>query len=127
MFGDAIDPLTLPKDAVILQPHWNCVVKRSGVRRSRQCCNGSKFTAPLLHAMVSTWSSCVELPIQQLFIGLSAQKGLCMYGGDARDAYAHAPAPEMMTYLTIACNKGAANLEPLQHCLDRLTPDLFTS
>ena len=24
-----------------------------------------------------------------------------MYGGDAHDAYAHAPAPEMMTHLTI--------------------------
>ena len=53
--------------------------------------------------MVSTWSSCVELPIQQLFIGLSAQKGLYMYGDDAHDAYAHAsaPAPEMMTHLMI--------------------------
>ena len=46
------------------------------VRRSRQCCNGSKFAVPLLDAMVSTWSSCVELWIQQLFIGLSAHKGL---------------------------------------------------
>ena len=101
IFGDAIDPLTLPKNAVILWPHWNYVVKRSGVRRSRQCCNGSKFAAPLLHAMVSTWSSCVELPIQQLFIGLSAQKGLCMYGGDACDTHAHAPAPKRMTHLTI--------------------------
>ena len=101
MFGDAVDPLTLPKDACILRPHWNYVVKRSGVRRSRQCCNGSKFAAPLLHAMVSTWSSCVEMPIQRLFIRLCAQKGLCMYGGDACDAYVHAPAPEMMTYLTI--------------------------
>ena len=55
----------------------------------------------LLHAIVSTWSSCVELPIQRLFVGLCAQKGLCMYGGDACDAYAHAPAPEMMTHLTI--------------------------
>lgn len=27
--------------------------------------------------------------------------------------------------LTIACNKGAANLDPLQHYWDRLTPDLF--
>ena len=75
--------------------------KRSGVRRSGQCCNKSKFAAPLLHAMVSTWSSCVELPIQRLFICLSAQKGLCMYGGDACDAYAHALAPEMMWHLTI--------------------------
>ena len=101
MFGDSIDPLTLPRNSVILRPHWNYVVKRSGVRRSRQCCNGSKFAAPLLHAMVSTWSSCVELPIQRMYIGLCAQKGLCMYGGDARDAYAHAPAPETMTHLTI--------------------------
>ena len=51
--------------------------------------------------MVSSWSLYVELPIQRLFIALDAQKGLCMYGGDARDAYAHTPAPEIMTYLTI--------------------------
>ena len=51
--------------------------------------------------MVSTWSSCVELPIQRLFIALAAQKGWCMYGGDACNAYAHAPALEMMTHLTI--------------------------
>ena len=41
------------------------------------------------------------LPIQQLFLGLCAQKGLCMYGGDACDAYTHASAPKMMTHLTI--------------------------
>ena len=54
MFGDAIDSVTLPRNAVILQPYWNYVVKRSGVRLSRQCCNGSKFSAPLLNVMVST-------------------------------------------------------------------------
>ena len=101
MFGDAIDPFTLPINSVILRPNWNYVLKRSGMRRLRQCCNGSRFGVPLLNVIVSTWSSCVELLIQQLFIGLAAQKGLCMYGGDARDAYAHAPAPEMMTNLTI--------------------------
>ena len=31
MFGDSIDPITLPKTAIILRPHWNYVVKRSGV------------------------------------------------------------------------------------------------
>ena len=51
--------------------------------------------------MVSTWSSCVEFPVQRLFIDLCAQKGLCMYGGDACDAFAYAPAPGMMTHLTI--------------------------
>ena len=32
MFGDAINPITLPRNDVILQPHWNYVVKRLGVR-----------------------------------------------------------------------------------------------
>ena len=41
--------------------------------------------------MVSTWSSCVELPIQRLFLGIAASKSLKLYGGDAKDAYAHAP------------------------------------
>ena len=51
--------------------------------------------------MVSTWSFYVKLFIQRMFIGLYAQKYLCMYGGDACNAYAHAPAPEVITHLTI--------------------------
>ena len=51
--------------------------------------------------MDSTCSSCFELPMHRLFIALAAQKGLCMYGRDTRDAYAHAPAPVMMMHLTI--------------------------
>ena len=101
MFGDDIDPIAFLRNTIILRQHYNYTVKRSGVRRSRQCCNGLKFTAPLLYAMVSTWSLCVELPIQCLSIALATQKGVCMYGGDARNAYAHAPAPEMITDLTI--------------------------
>ena len=56
MFGEPIDPVLLPKDAVILRPHWQYAVKRSGVRRACLCCNGSKYAAPQLHAMVNTWS-----------------------------------------------------------------------
>ena len=59
MFGDPIDPsvIPLPDGAVILRPHWQYSVKRSGVRRSRMCANGSKKAAPTLHAVASTWSS----------------------------------------------------------------------
>ena len=101
MFGDPIDPITLPKDAIILRPHWQYSVKRSGVRRSRLCCNGSKYAAPQLHEMVSTWSSCVETPIQRLFLGLCAHECLKIYGCDIKDAYAHSPAPMIDTYLTV--------------------------
>ena len=57
------------------------------------CCNGSKKAKPQLHAVASTWSSCVELPVQRMFMGIAAHASLTIYGGDATDAYAHSPAP----------------------------------
>ena len=100
MFEDPIDPIGLPESAVILRPHWQYSVKQSGVRRSRICFNGSKNAAPQLHAVASTWSSCVELPVQRLFLGIAVDLGLTIFGGDATDAYAHSPAPSE-TYLAI--------------------------
>ena len=76
MFGDPVERANLPKEAIILRPHWQYVVKRNGVRRSRMCCNGSKRAAPQLHAVASTWSSCVELPIQRMFLGMCADINL---------------------------------------------------
>ena len=64
------------------------------------CCNGSKCATPQLHAVASTWSSCVELPIQRLSLGMCADSGLTIYGGDATDAYAHSPSP-INTYLAV--------------------------
>ena len=65
------------------------------------CCNGLKKAVPQLHAVASTWSSCVELPIQWLFLGICANTGLTInYGGDTTDAYAHSPAPNN-TYLQV--------------------------
>ena len=65
------------------------------------CVNGSKKTAPTLHAVASTWSSCVELPIQRLFLGISAALNLIVYGADAINTYAHSPAPDAKMYLSI--------------------------
>ena len=64
------------------------------------CCNGSKREAPQLHAVASTWSSCVELLIQRLFLGMCAHSGLTIYGGDATDTYTHSPALND-TYLSV--------------------------
>ena len=74
------------------------MVKCSGVCQSWICCNGSKKAVPQLHVVASTWSSCVELPLQRLFLGICANAGLTIYGGDATDAYAHSPSPNN-TYL----------------------------
>ena len=52
----------------------------------------------MLHAIAKTHSSCVEQPVQQLFIALSAQLGHVLFGGGAKDAFAHSPPPERPTF-----------------------------
>ena len=100
MFGTPVYPNGIPKDSIILQSHWHYAVKWSGVWCSRICCNGSKKAVPQLHVVASTWSSCVELPIQRLFLGICSNSGLTIYGGDATDTYVHSPAPNN-TYLQV--------------------------
>ena len=51
MFGDPVERANLPKEAIILRTHWQYVVKRNGVRRSRMCYNGSKRAAPQLQLL----------------------------------------------------------------------------
>ena len=72
MFGDPIDPLLMPNNGIIMRSHWQYKMKRDGTRRSRMCFNGSKNAVPNLHAIASTWSSCVHLPVQRLFLGICA-------------------------------------------------------
>lgn len=66
-FDDLTEPITLPETAMIMQPHWYYKLKLSGIQRLRMYCNGSKKVAPILNAVVLTWSSCVELPAQRTF------------------------------------------------------------
>ena len=84
-------PQHLPKDIkyVLLRPHWQHHVKRCGTRRSRQCVDGSKRSAPLLHALANSYSSCVSQPVQRLFIALSALLNHRCFGAELCDAYAH--------------------------------------
>ena len=54
--------------AIILRSHWQYHLKHTGDRHSHNCCDGSKRAAPALHVVTSTYSSCVNQPIQQLFL-----------------------------------------------------------
>ena len=67
------------------------------------CCNGLKNAAPQLHAVAFTWLSYVELPVQRIFFGIAADLGNTIYGDDATNAYAHAPALND-TFLTAVDN-----------------------
>jgi hypothetical protein len=98
MYGEPVDP---PPNAIVLRQHWQYKIKRNGVRRSRNCCDGSPTAAPLLHKVASTYSSCVEQPVQRLFFALAALLNYNVYGGDATDAFAHSPPPDTPTFVHI--------------------------
>ena len=99
MFGEPILP-TLDQNTVILRPHWQYHIKQCGTRRAHLCCNGSKYTAPLLHELALTYSTCVEHPIQRLFFAIEANLNL-KYRDDAKDAFAYSPGPKMNKHLAI--------------------------
>ena len=100
MYGEPIIKHT-NKNAIIIRPHWQYHVKRCGTRRARQWCDGSKRAPPLLHAFALRCSSCVEHPIQHVFLAISANLDLKIYGGDAKNVSAHSPAPSVLTFVTI--------------------------
>merc|ERR1712032_1455642 len=88
MYGE---PTRLPPDSVFLHPHWQYHVKHSGTRWSCQCAGVSKKSAPILHVLADSYSSCVDKPIQHLFLTINAILKHKMFDGDATDAYTHSP------------------------------------
>jgi len=98
MYGE---PVRKPPGAIVLQPPWQYFIKRDGTRHSRNCCDGSPRSGPLLHGIASTHSSCFELPVQQLFFALAARENYRVCCGNAQDAYAHSPPPETPTFVSI--------------------------
>ena len=41
------------------------------------------------------------MPIQRLFLALCAAEGYKIFGADVKDAYAHAPASGIKTYMSV--------------------------
>ena len=57
----------LPMITIILQPQWQYVRKKSGIKQYKVCYNGSKKAVPQLYTVVSMWSSCAEISVQIFF------------------------------------------------------------
>ena len=131
MYGDPCPP---PEGAIILRQHWQYRVKTDGTRRARNCGDGSKRAAPELYRLFATYSSCLEHPMFRLFIALSVQLCYVVYGGDAKDAFAHSPPPTVPIYVYIDdayadWYKWRFNIElnrsdvlPVNHALQGLIP-----
>jgi len=96
MFGS---PIKLPEGGILMRFHWQYRIKVNGKRRSRLCCDGSPRAAPEVHS--TTYALCLEHPAFQLFIALCAADNLTIYGGDAKDAFAHSPGPSMPTFMKL--------------------------
>ena len=69
MYGQ---PILILRICVLLRPHWQYHVKRCRLCRSRQYADSSKRLAPILYAIVNSYSACVNQPAQRLFFALSA-------------------------------------------------------
>jgi transposase InsO family protein len=98
MYGDPIAP---PANAIVLRPHWTYSFKADGTRKARNCCDGSKRAAPMLHGAAKTYASCVEQPCMRMFFALCAVSGMSLYGADATNAFANSPPPSVPTYVMI--------------------------
>lgn len=59
MFRKPMNPIFIPKNAVIICPHLKYEVNQSSIYRACMWFNCSKKVAKQLHAVASTWSSCV--------------------------------------------------------------------
>ena len=80
---------------------WRRVVKPDGTRKSRSCLDGSKRAAAWLRALVQTYSSCLELPCQRIFVAMCARRGLNIYYGDVDNAFQQAPPPTFQCYIAV--------------------------
>ena len=94
-------PCKAPRKAVILCPHWQYHLKRTGDSHSRNCYDGSKRAAPALHTVTSTYSSCVNQPVRRLFFALATINDHKVYGGDIKDTFSHSPSPDVPSYMQI--------------------------
>jgi len=94
-------PIKLPEGSILMHFHWQCQIKVNGKQRSRLCCDGSPRAAPEVHSTTNTYASCLEHPVFQLFIALCAADNLTIYGGDAKDAFAHSPGLSMPTFMKL--------------------------
>ena len=72
-------PVSKPPGAIVVHPHWQYSIKQDGTRHPQNCCDVTPRAAPILHGLISTYSSCVEQPIQQMFFSLSASLGYNIY------------------------------------------------
>ena len=85
---------------IILRAHWQYHLKCTDDRRSCNCCDGSKRAAPVLHAVTSTYFSCVNQPVQRRIFTLAAINDHKVYCGDI-NAFVHSRSPDVQSYMRI--------------------------
>ena len=96
-----LKPIDSPNNSILLKPHCKYYIKIHGNCIAIQLCDSSKIVAPMLIEFTLAYSSCVEHPVQRLLIFIADHLDLCIYGGDASDAFAHIPVPSVPKFVSI--------------------------
>ena len=97
MFGQ---PEPRPANSNTLHLLWTYLIKTTGVKKARCCCNGN----PGRHGSITldhTYAACVEQPAQRVFWAITALKGYIAIGADASNAFAEAPPPKAPLYVYV--------------------------
>ena len=97
MFGQ---PEPRPTKANILTLLWTYLIKATGVKKARCCCNGNPGRQGSI-TLAHTYAACVEQPAQRVYWGIVAIEGLIAVGADASNAFAEAPPPKAPLYVLI--------------------------
>ena len=94
-------PIDAPNNSIFLRTHWKCDIKRNGNLRARQFYGESKKAASMIRKLALTYSSCVEHPVQKIFLAIAAHLDLRICGGDAYGAFTHIPGPYVLPFVSI--------------------------
>ena len=98
MCGKPIDP---PKNVIFLRTYWQYSININGTIRYRQCYDGSKIASTILRELNLTYSTCVEHPLQRLFLAIDFHLDPHIYGGYVSDVFLHIPVPYVPTFVSI--------------------------
>ena len=85
----------------LLRFQWSYAVTVDGKRKARACIDGSLKSAPWLHKVDKTYSSCIEMPGMRMFVALVAQCGYIISIADTSNTYQQSPPLTRACYMEV--------------------------
>ena len=100
--GALLKPQRLPRGANLMNFQWAYKLKTDGTPKARCALDGSPRQIARRHLKINkTYSACVDQVANRIFWSLASSLNNVVCGIDIVNGYAHAPPPDIPTYLVI--------------------------